>query len=360
MLEFINVSHKYEKNKVIDNFSMKLEANSVTSLLGSSGSGKTTLLRLASGLEKIQKGKIIVNGFTDSPDTPNLSPESRNIGYVFQDCALFPHLNVEQNIFYGLPRESKQIFDNMLLLLKNNNFLNYRNRYPHELSGGQRQLVALFRALASNPKLIIMDEPFSNLDTRLKEGLRDQILHILKKNKVTTLLVTHDADEAMFMSDKIGILNDGKLEQFGSPMDIYTRPKSLFITKFFGDFNSFDGHVENGKIKTILGEFNHEIIDSQKKYSLIIRSEGLKLLNLNDKNTYELFEIDKKNVIKCPNIGKVVESKFLGSSTIVHLNLTDKKENHHLHVKIPGINYFEANQMVNIFTDLNYSYIFNK
>ena len=129
MLEFINVSHKYEENNVIDDFSMKIEANSVTSLLGSSGSGKTTLLRLASGLEKIQKGKIIINGFTDSNESPNLSPQSRNIGYVFQDCALFPNLNVEQNIFYGLPKENKQILDNIILLLKNNIF----NLFPNNI-----------------------------------------------------------------------------------------------------------------------------------------------------------------------------------------------------------------------------------
>ena len=359
MLEFINVTHKYEKNNVIDNFSMKIESNSVTSLLGSSGSGKTTLLRLATGLEKIQHGKIIFNGSIDFNNNYNLNTESRNIGYVFQDCALFPHLNVEENIFYGLTTDNKKILDKINILLKNNNFLHYKKRYPHELSGGQKQLVAVFRALASDPKLIIMDEPFSNLDTRLKEELRDQILHIIKENQVTTLLVTHDADEAMFMSDKIGILNNGKLEQFGTPAEIYTAPKSRFVANFFGDINVFDGHFENGKVKTILGEFKHNKNNTQKNYLLIVRSEGLKLLSINDKYSNNLFEIDNKNVVKCPNMGKIVESKFLGANTIVHLSLTDEKEKYHLHVKIPGINFFKANEMVNIFTDLNYTYIFN-
>ena len=359
MLEFINVTHKYEKNNVIDNFSMTIESNLVTSLLGSSGSGKTTLLRLATGLEKIQHGEIIFNGFIDSNNNGKLNTETRNIGYVFQDCALFPHLNVEENIFYGLNNYNKKIIDKINILLKNNNFLHYKKRYPHELSGGQKQLVAVFRALASDPKLIIMDEPFSNLDTRLKEELRDQILHIIKENQVTTLLVTHDADEAMFMSDKIGILNNGKLEQFGTPIEIYTRPKSKFVANFFGDINVFHGLFKNGKFKTILGEFKHKKNSYQKEYFLIVRSEGLKLLNLNGKHNNNLFEIDKKNLVKCPNIGKIIESKFLGANTIVHLSLTNEKEKYHLHVKIPGINFFKANEMVNIFTDLNYTYIFN-
>ena len=359
MLEFKNICHKYEKYNVIDDFSMKIESNSVTSLLGSSGSGKTTLLRLASGLEKLQKGEVIFNGSINSKDSAFLNTEYRNIGYVFQDCALFPHLDVEQNIFYGLHREDKKTLDKIFALLKKNNFLHYKNRYPHELSGGQRQLVAVFRALASGPKLILMDEPFSNLDTKLKEELRDQILHILKENKVTTLLVTHDADEAMFMSDKIGILNNGKLEQFGTPVEIYNRPKSKFVAKFFGEINVFDGHIKSGKVKTILGEFNYKNIDSQKDYFLIVRSEGLKLSNVDNKNSNNLFGINKKNVVKCPNMGRIVESKFLGANTIVHLSLIDNRESYHLHVKIPGMNYFKNNQMVNIFTDLDYTYIFN-
>ena len=136
---------------------------------------------------------------------------------MFSRLCSFPHLNVEENIFYAFSKSNSDLKQKINSLLKKHNFLIFRERFPHELSGGQKQLVALFRAIASDPKIILMDEPFSNLDTRLRERVRDEMLHILKDNKITTLLVTHDADEAMFMSDYIAVLNNGQLEQFGSP-----------------------------------------------------------------------------------------------------------------------------------------------
>ena len=219
MLEFKNIDFSYDNFNVIKDFSLKIPSEKVTSLLGPSGCGKTTLLRLASGLENIQSGQIIFDKNHLSSNSSQLPPNKRKIGYVFQDCALFPHLNVIENIYYGLSDNSKKID----LILKRNNFLQFSSRYPHELSGGQKQLVALFRAIASNPKMILLDEPFSNLDSRLRETLRDQVLHILKANNITALLVTHDAKEAMFMSDYIAVINNGKLQQFGEPKDIYLR-----------------------------------------------------------------------------------------------------------------------------------------
>ena len=357
MLQFKNVSHTYDKTRVIIDFSLDLVPNKVTSLLGSSGSGKTTILRLASGLENIQEGEIIFDKNVISKNLSSLKPEHRNIGYVFQDCALFPHLNVQENIFYGIKKENHQLIKKVNLLLKKNNFLKYKSRYPHELSGGQKQLVALFRAIASDPKLILMDEPFSNLDTRLREQVRDQILHILKDNKITTLLVTHDADEAMFMSDYIAILKDGSLEQLGTPLDLYRNPKSKFVTEFFGEINVFEGLLKNQKLHTVLGDFNCKGFENQKNIILVVRNDGFVILNDNDEDNY-LFGKNDNNIVKCPNMGKVVESKFLGGSTIIHLSILDNQ--HHLHIKIPGINYFKNNQLVNIFTNTNYSYIFKE
>ncbi len=357
MLQFVNVSHAYNKSKVIVDFSLNLIPNKVTSLLGSSGSGKTTILRLASGLEKIQDGKIIYDKNIISKNSKMLKPEYRNIGYVFQDCALFPHLNIEENIFYGLKKENVKLIKKVNLLLEKNNFLRYKSRYPHELSGGQKQLVALFRAIASDPKLILMDEPFSNLDTRLREQVRDEILHILKDNEITTLLVTHDAEEAMFMSDFIAILKDGSLEQFGTPLDLYRKPNSKFVTEFFGEINIFKGSLKNQKLDTVLGQFNCSEFKNEKNMILVVRNEGFVILNDNEEDN-NLFGKNDKNIVKCPNIGKVVESKFLGGSTIIHLSLLD--DQYHLHIKIPGINYFKNNQLVNIFTNTNYSYIFKE
>ena len=133
---------------------------------------------------------------------------------------------------------------------------NLANNYPHELSGGQQQQVALVRAMASDPKIIFLDEPYSNLDSRLKEKIRDQMLHILREYKISALLVTHDPEEAMFMSDKIGILNNGCIEQFGSPIDLYLRPKSAFVAEFFGEINILEGIVKEGTVSTVLGTFN--------------------------------------------------------------------------------------------------------
>ncbi len=243
------------------------------------------------------------------------------------------------------------------MLLEKNNFLKYKPRYPHELSGGQKQLVALFRAIASEPKLILMDEPFSNLDTRLREQVRDEILHILKDNKITTLLVTHDADEAMFMSDYIAILKNGTLEQFGTPLDLYRKPKSKFVTEFFGEINVFEGFIKKGQLHTVLGQFDCKDFENEKNIILVVRNDGFVILNVNDVEKF-LFGKNDKNIVKCPNMGKVVESKFLGGSTIIHLSILDNR--HHLHIKIPGINYFKNNQLVNIFTNTNYSYIFKE
>ena len=170
MLEFLNISHKYDKKLILNDFSMKLEAGEVVSLLGPSGCGKTTLLKLASGIEKLQKGKIKLNDEIISSFNFHINPDKRQIGYVFQDCALFPHLTVIENIFFGIKKNGKEkILQKIQNLMVEIDISNLANNYPHELSGGQQQQVALVRAMASDPKIIFLDEPYSNLDTRLKE-----------------------------------------------------------------------------------------------------------------------------------------------------------------------------------------------
>ena len=356
MLEFKNINFSYNNHQVINDFSLKVPHRKVTSILGPSGCGKTTLLRLISGLEQIQDGQIMIENNLLSANSFNLPPNKRKIGYVFQDCALFPHLNVIENIYYGISKNEEEIKNKVDFILKENNFYKYSERYPHELSGGQKQLVALFRAIACEPKIILMDEPFSNLDTRLRESLRDQVLHILKANEITTLLVTHDADEAMFMSDFIALLNKGELQQFGAPIDLYMRPKNKFVTEFFGEINVLEGKFIDKKLVTSIGSFPYDYSGIKKDFFLVVRSEGLTLMNNSKKVTYRKTNNDK--IIKSPNNGKIIEAKFLGGNTLVHLSVVNKNNEQHLHVKIPGINYFEKNQLVNIFTDVNYSFIF--
>ena len=358
MLEFINISHRYNKKIILNDFSMKLEVGEVVSLLGPSGCGKTTLLKLASGIEKLQKGEIKLNDKIVSSFNFHLNSDKRDIGYVFQDCALFPHLTVLQNIFFGIKKnEIEKRSQKIQNLMYEIDISNLANNYPHELSGGQQQLVALVRAMASDPKIIFLDEPYSNLDSRLKEKIRDQMLHILREHKISALLVTHDPEEAMFMSDKIGVLNNGSIEQFGSPIDLYLRPKSAFIAEFFGEINILEGIVQEGSVSTVLGNFNCSQRFNNKKVKIVVRDEAIKLfsatnINLNIK--------DKTNFIKSSYYGFVMEARLLAGSSLVHLSLKVDESNFHIHARIPGLNFFKVNEKVIVKTDPTQIFIFEQ
>ena len=358
MLEFLNISHKYDKKIILNDFSMKLKAGEVVSLLGPSGCGKTTLLKLASGIEKLQEGEIKLNDKTVSSFNYHLNSDKRRIGFVFQDCALFPHLTVMENIFFGIKKNHiEKILQKIQNLMDEIHISNLANNYPHELSGGQQQQVALVRAMASDPKIIFLDEPYSNLDSRLKEKIRDQMLHILKEHKISALLVTHDPEEAMFMSDKIGILNNGCVEQFGSPIDLYLRPKSAFIAEFFGEINILEGIVKEGSVSTVLGTFNCSQTFNNKKVKIVVRDEAIKLfsatkINLNKK--------DKTNFIKSSYYGYVMEARLLAGSSLVHLSLKVDELNFHIHARIPGLNFFKINEKVIVETDPSQIFIFEQ
>ncbi|MDA9170805.1 ABC transporter ATP-binding protein [Alphaproteobacteria bacterium] len=358
MFEFLNISHAFNNKIVLKNFSMKLDIGEVVSLLGPSGCGKTTLLRLTSGLENLQIGEIKFNSKIISSPKYHLSPEERGIGYVFQDCALFPHLTILQNIFFGLKKNeiNKQI-NKIQNLMNEINISNLSNYYPHELSGGQQQQVALVRAMASNPYLILLDEPFSNLDSRLKEKIRDEMLHILREYNITALLVTHDPEEAMFMSDKIGVLNNGHIEQFGSPIDLYSRPKTAFIAEFFGEINILEGIVKNEKVDTILGSFYCPKNLNNTMVTVVVRNEAIKLFSIK-KNKLEKNKNNK--FVISPNEGVVMETRLLAGSTLIHLSMNTREKNYHIHARIPGLNFFNLDEVVKISTDTKQIFVFKK
>ena len=251
MIKINNVNHFFNKKHILKDFSLNINSQSVTSILGPSGSGKTTLLRLISGLENLQSGNIQIDNNNDISSS-KINNQLNNISFVFQDSALFPHLTVIENIYYGLSKldNNKNKIDT---LIHDYNLDKIKFSYPHQLSSGQKQLVALIRGLASNPKIILLDEPFANLDTRLREKLRDKVLHILKDNNITSIIVTHDADEAMFLSDYIAILQDGQIQQHGKPVELYTRPKNRFVAEFFGEINVINGRKVDNKLHTPLG-----------------------------------------------------------------------------------------------------------
>lgn len=238
-LHLENITFAYNKDKpVIENFSLEVEKGSFTTLLGPSGCGKTTILRLISGFLEPSKGSVKIDGL----DQKGIPADKRKVGMVFQDYALFPHMTVQKNIEYGIKINDKklskaQIEEKVLEAAKSLNLENLLKRYPNELSGGQQQRVALARGLVLNPKILLMDEPLSSLDTKLREKVRDELKEIQQKLKITTIYVTHAQEEALSLSDTIAVINEGKLLQQGSPRDVYFKPQDEFTADFVGKAN---------------------------------------------------------------------------------------------------------------------------
>ena len=234
-LKISNVSFSYKKGaKAINNFNLEVRKGSFTTLLGESGCGKTTILKLISGFLQPDVGLIEIDGVNQN----RIEPDKRKIAFVFQNYALFPHLTVKNNILYGVKNKKNEnnykIFEDTVKSLNLDNLL---NRYPHELSGGQQQRVALARSLVLNPKILLMDEPLSSLDTKLREKVRDELKEIQQKLKITTIYVTHDREEALSLSDNIAVIHEGKILQEGSPKELYFYPKNQYTADFIGHAN---------------------------------------------------------------------------------------------------------------------------
>lgn len=238
ILTLSNISKSFDSTEVLKDISLDIERGKIISLLGKSGSGKSTLLNIIAGFEQAQSGILCLNNKILSDLHTFVEPQKRNIGFVFQNYALFPHMTIFDNITFGIDRLAKeekiQVASKLLNLV---DLSGYEARYPHELSGGQQQRIALIRAMALNPELILLDEPFSGIDTMLKAQIQKELLSILKSTHKTAIIVTHDASEAMAMSDKIIYLEDGKIMQYDTPQNIYKYPKTKSIAKSFGVAN---------------------------------------------------------------------------------------------------------------------------
>lgn len=238
ILTLNNISKSFGNTEVLKDISLDVQKGKIISLLGKSGSGKSTLLNIIAGFEQSQAGELRLNNTVLSNKNVFIEPQHRNIGFVFQNYALFPHMTIFENITFGidhLPKEEKiKIAKDLLLLVHLNG---YESRYPHELSGGQQQRIALIRSMALNPEVILLDEPFSGIDTMLKAQIQKELLAILKSTQKTAIIVTHDSSEAMAMSDKIIYLEDGKIMQYDTPQNIYKNPNTKTIAKSFGVAN---------------------------------------------------------------------------------------------------------------------------
>lgn len=246
------LNKSFAQQQVVKNLSFSLSAGRILALLGPSGCGKTTTLRLIAGFEKLDSGRIEIDRQEVANGRSHIPTEKRRIGMVFQDYAIFPHLSVGDNVGFGLPRRasSKQTIEELLDFV---GLHGLRKKMPHELSGGQQQRVALARALALEPAVLLLDEPFSNLDAALRKSVRQEVRHLLKQRGATAIFVTHDQEEAMFLGDDIGVMNNGRLEQLATPETIFHQPRTRFVAEFMGDTDFLTGTVTSQGIETPLG-----------------------------------------------------------------------------------------------------------
>jgi iron(III) transport system ATP-binding protein len=253
-LTFENISHSYGSVRAVHNLSMDVSPGEIVALLGQSGCGKTTLLRIAAGIERQTGGRVSLDNRSVADAQIFEPPERRGIGLVFQDYALFPHLTILQNVAFGLRRLAKpEALRAANAALTRVGLSHLAENFPHHLSGGQQQRAALARAIAPRPRVLLMDEPFSGLDKRLRDSVRDETLAVLRETRATSLFVTHDPEEALRMADRIALMRHGSLVQLDRPEVLYRNPVSLFAARFFSEVNEIEGTVRDGVAETPLG-----------------------------------------------------------------------------------------------------------
>ncbi len=315
-LEIRNLNRSFDGRVVVDDVSLSVMPGQVTCLLGPSGCGKSTTLRMIAGVEMQDTGEIWVDGSLICDTVFRVPPERREIGLMFQDFALFPHLSVADNVGFGLTgtREAKR--SRVEDQLDKVGLRRYIDTFPHELSGGEQQRVALARALAPRPRIMLMDEPFSGLDNRLRDDIRDQTLDILKEAGAAVLLVTHEPDEAMRMADEIALMRDGKIVQQGAPYNIYNAPIDRQAVAFFSDVNVIRGTVQGALTDTLFGQFLAPGVPDGANVEIVIRPQHLKI------------EFDRAGKGPSPTVengvaarGQVVRARFMGSESLVEIRM---------------------------------------
>lgn len=303
MIEIKNISMSYVKGKkALDNINFTIEKGTLNSLVGPSGCGKTTMLKILAGFLLPDEGAILIDG----EDITHLPIQKRGTAMVFQNYALWPHMTIYDNIAYGLrlqkvpEAEIEKKIENILKIVEID-FSIVRNRYPGNLSGGQQQRVALARALVVEPKILLMDEPLSNLDAKVRQRLRMEIREIQQKLNVTVVYVTHDQEEAMSMSDQVIVMNEGVIAQSGTPQEVYNEPKNAFVAEFLGHSNVINAQVRNGKIHIEDQNLNIDAPSSNKNVKLIIRANDIFFSENEDMQ--QLTKID----------GEIIGSMYVGT-----------------------------------------------
>ena len=336
-IELKQVYKAFGATKVLQDFNLTFEKGKFTTLLGASGCGKTTILRLIAGLEDLDQGQILCDG----KDISRLPPQQRGVGIVFQSYALFPHLTVGENVAFGLKMQespSSDIAEKVSQALKMVELEGFEHRRIEQLSGGQQQRVALARALVIAPQILLFDEPLSNLDTNLRRTIREMIRHLQQKLGITVLYVTHDQTEAFAVSDAVVVINQGNVEQIGSPNALYHHPRSRFTANFMGEASFFTVSVKNGNY--ILEEnalsIESDVPPPEGNYVLGIRPEGV-LLTLTGE------PVERCEVQSAISMGSYweIQVRWHGLPLLVHLNPNDYMPNQpEYFVKLRPIGWF--------------------
>ncbi|SER54159.1 iron(III) transport system ATP-binding protein [Tranquillimonas rosea] len=315
-LKLEHITRSFAGRTVVDDVSLEVMPGEVTCLLGPSGCGKSTTLRIVAGVEMQDSGCIWVDGELICDTVLRVPPERRSIGLMFQDFALFPHLSVAENVAFGLTGSKADKRARVEELLDRVDMLRLIDAFPHELSGGEQQRVALARAIAPRPSIMLMDEPFSGLDNRLRDGIRDETLSVLKEEGTAVLLVTHEPEEAMRMADRIALMRNGHIVQQGAPYNVFNAPADKEAAAFFSDINVIEGTVRGALTETAFGQFLAPGVPDGTEVEIVIRPQHLRID----------FDRNGRGPNPTPSDGTparaVVErSRFIGKESLVEFRL---------------------------------------
>ncbi len=345
LLNMDHVRHRFNGPEVVRGVSLALHAGEFLCLLGPSGCGKTTLLRLAAGLEQVQQGTIsLANQIVGDANGCHVPPEKRRVGLMFQDFALFPHLTVRQNICFGVTKMTPECDQWIKQTTERMGIAELMGAYPHTLSGGQQQRVALVRALAPNPRALLLDEPFSGLDVTRRASVREETLALVQDTGIAAMMVTHDPEEAMFMSDRILVMHEGLIVQAGSPAETYFTPANAYVAGLFGPVNRLYHTVAQRKVETPLGVFAADGMADGDQAEILIRPEGILI---------------EKNQSQTGCSVKVLNARLLGNAS--HLRLAAECGSAgviEIQARVPGVFLPDRGHYVNIRVDTEKAFVF--
>lgn len=284
VLQLDGVSKRYGSDRALVDFDLELNDDEILTLIGPSGCGKTTALRIIAGLERPDEGTVSLRDETVTDEDRFVPAEQRNVGFVFQDLALFPHMTVSENVAYGLDGSYENVKSKVNDILGFVGLGAFRHRYPDDLSGGQKQRVALARSLVVQPDVILMDEPFSNLDKSLRDRLRQEVRQILKEAEIPTLFVTHDQEEAIFLGDRTAVMSEGTVEQVDTPENVVTHPATRFVAEFLGPTEFLPARKTDDGIETEVQTLPTSMVDTpdSDEFDLMVRADDFRLETANN------------------------------------------------------------------------------